>query len=264
MKTCVNCGHQSDFLHCSECGQKLDVKRVTFRGIVEEFFSKWIGFDNQFGRTVIDMTLRPGLVLKAYLKGNRTKYLGPLGYVVIMTALLIISFDLFGLEVSDFLKVNSETFAPSTQEVSENQRALQQKLMEFMASNFRFLAAAMIPFFAISLAWFYRGEKYNYVERVVIATYLSCQSMWITILTLAILAISGHLFNISGVILAIIYYSYALHNAFPRKNYAVALLKTTGVYVGAVLVFTLSMVVVGIMYGITIAILNPEMIQPQG
>ncbi|WP_370090360.1 DUF3667 domain-containing protein [Ekhidna sp.] len=263
MKTCVNCGHESVFRHCPECGQKLDVKRVTFRGIIEEFFSKWIGFDNQFGRTVIDMTVRPGQVINSYLKGNRTKYLGPLGYVVIMTALLIISFDLFGLEVSDFLKVNSETFNPN-QEMTVQQAELQQKLMEFMARNFRFLAALMIPFLAISLGWFYRVEKLNYIERVVVSTYMSCQAMWITMIMLGVLAFTGHLLNVTGIILTILFYSYILQKTFPRKNYLIALLKSLGVYVGAVLVLILLMIIVGFVVGLIFAILNPEMIQPQG
>ncbi|WP_179213344.1 DUF3667 domain-containing protein [Ekhidna lutea] len=240
----------------------MEVKRVSFRTIAEEFFSKWIGFDNQFGRTVLDMTIRPGIVVNAYLSGNRTRYIGPLGYVVIMTALLIISFDLFGLEVGDFLKQNSDTFNPAgNQAISEDQAKMQQSVMEFMAKNFRFMAAIMIPFFAISLGWFYRREKLNYIERAVVTTYLSCHGMWITMAMLGILALSGHLFNVTGMILSIVYYAFALHKCFPRRNFMLGFVKTVGVYVSAILLFTLFALIVGIGIGILIAIFNPEMIQ---
>lgn len=266
MRTCVNCGHQTDTPHCPSCGQKMEVKRVTFRTIFEEFLSKWIGFDNQFGRTVIDLTVKPANVILSYLKGNRTRYLGPLGYIVIMTALLIISFDLFGLEVSDFLKENSKTFNPNidTDQVTQQQKELQDKMNQFMARNFRFVSGMMIPFYALTFGWFYRKEKLNYVERVVITTYSFCHSMWITILALGIFAATGQLFTLPLTALSIVYLTFVAHKTFPRKNVLFGFLRVLGTYLSAILVFGVVLILALLIIGVIAIIRNPELLEKQG
>ena len=269
MKECVNCGTMTDTPHCPNCGQKMTVKRVSFRSIIEEFFSKWIGFDNQFGRTVISMLTMPEQVVHAYLHGNRTKYIGPLGYVVIMTALLIISFDLFGLEAQDFIKENQSTFEELyQQDLPEEKTVLQkqttQKINEFAARNFRFLSALLIPFWAISFWFFYRKEKLNYIERLVVATYLSCEGMWLTIISIAIFALTGYLPTVPIFLISLAYYSYALHKIFPDKEAFFAVVKGAFSVVVGFLIFFLSAIILGIVIGIFWAIQNPELFQQQG
>ena len=225
MKPCINCGYESNALHCPNCGQKMTVQRVSLRSIVGEFISKWIGFDTQFGRTTIGMVLRPGEVINGYLQGNRTKYIGPLGFIVVMTALLLISFDVLGLEVQDFLKENQSTFqGESAQAASAQQLAFQQKVNEFIARNFRFLSMVLIPFWGMGLWFFYRKQGHNYIERVVVATYLSCQGIWLTILGLILMAVTGKLLNIPLLVLSLLYYAYALMKVYPTKNFFISFL----------------------------------------
>ena len=218
---------------------------------------------------MISLVVRPEEVVHTYLKGNRTKYLGPLGYVVIMTALLIISFDLFGLEVQDFIKENQSTFEGLyKQDLSPEQIASQKettkKVNEFAARNFRFLSALLIPFWAISFWFFYRNAKLNYVERLVVATYLSCEGMWLTIVSLAILASTGYLPSVPIFLVSLAYYSYALHKIFPHKETFFSVVKAAFSIVVGFLIFFLVAIVLGILIGIAVAMLNPELFQQQG
>ena len=204
------------------------------------------------------MTIRPNQVIHAYLSGNRVRYIGPLGYVVIMTALLIISFDLYGLEVEDFLKENSKTFNPmmGADQPSAEQSAMQEKLMRFMAQNFRFVATMMIPFYALTFGWFFRKEKLNYVERLVVSTYSFCHSMWITMVGLGVFALTGHLYTGGITILSVCYLAFVAHRTFPRRNFFFGFLRVLGSYFLAIIVFIGLMLVVGIVAGIVMVISN--------
>ena len=265
MKECINCGNVCDTPYCPVCGQKMEVTRVSLKGITSEFFSKWMGFDTQFGRTVIDMAVRPGEVILSYLHGNRTKYIGPLGFLVVMTALILISFDAFGLTVQDFLDQNQSNFNDAIgQEASEQQVKFQKVVSEFIAKYYRFFSAIMIPFWAISFWFFYRSAKLNYIERLVAAIYMSSEGMWITILMLGIFALTGKLFNLEALILSSFFYAYCLHRTFPSANFFISFLKGVGsILVAFVLVMLIGgVIMIGI--GIVLAATNPEMFNQQG
>ncbi|GAB4241178.1 MAG: hypothetical protein Tsb0034_18030 [Ekhidna sp.] len=230
----------------------MEVKRVSFKSILEEFLSKWIGFDNQFGRTIKDLTIAPGRVIKSYLSGNRVRYIGPLGYLVIMTALLIVSFDLFGIDVKEFLQKTGSNIVPQDTGQSSSQVAAQQKVMDFVSKNFRFLSTVLIPFLAIPIGWFLRKWALNYVERLVIATYLLCQTIWITFLMIGVYAFTGRLFSAADLIISVFYVSIALHDAYPSKNIVYAILRGFLIYLLAFVVLILSVVVISFIAAILI------------
>lgn len=258
METCVNCACESKGKHCPECGQRLSVKQVTFRGMISEFLSKWIGFDNQFGRTMLGLYTSPNSVITSYLNGNRVKYLGPLAYLVIMTALLILSFDLFGVKAEDFMKTQSNLFQ---QEVKQdaNQIELQKKVFKFLGDNMRFVSGAMIPFWSVTLGWFFR-KKYLLAERMVIATYFSCQSIWITIIFVGISAITNELYSKMLFIIPFLYYGYALYNLFPEKKWS-SFLKGIFSYLSAFFLAMIISIIIGVLIGASFAILYPEMFE---
>ena len=270
MASCINCQTETTTTHCPNCGQRMGVKRVTFKGIIQDFLSKWIGFDNQFGRTVLDMAINPGRVTDSYLKGNRTKYIGPLGFLVVMTALLIISFDVLGLEVQDFIKTTQKEVQPFFQndDISPKQLEAQQKVQtavnEFTAKYFRFFSVVIIPFWAIVLGLFYRKEKLNYMETLVVTVYLSCEALWMNIIVLVIFKFTGSLYSIHALAISTIYYSYGLKKIFPNHNVIVSVFKTLSSLIGGFLLFMLFMLLVVFAFGITKVIQNPELIQQTG
>ncbi|WP_224996475.1 DUF3667 domain-containing protein [Cesiribacter sp. SM1] len=71
--------------YCSTAGNIKGVSKITRRSHSDEISSRWLGFDNQFGRTFLGLTLMPGEVAHAYLGGNRVSYLRPLRYYFIIS-----------------------------------------------------------------------------------------------------------------------------------------------------------------------------------
>ena len=84
METCINCNQESDGNYCPNCGQKLHLKKLTLRYISSEFTDRWLGLDTKFTRSAWGLFLHPEQVITAYLNRNNVRYIGPLGYYIVM------------------------------------------------------------------------------------------------------------------------------------------------------------------------------------
>ena len=83
---CPNCDTPSTGRYCAACGQ--DNRRTALRlvdlggDLVNEFSS----FDSRFCRTIHELTVNPGGVVRRYNDGKRRSYVNPLCYVLVMAA----------------------------------------------------------------------------------------------------------------------------------------------------------------------------------
>ncbi len=152
---------------------------------------KWLGLDTKFGRTLRDLTIRPHQLIEQYLNRNTVKYVGPLGYFVIVTALMLLVFDLFNVNVQDLITKSNESFGIDPVTEGNKQKEMQDKLMGMIASNFRIMAGLIVPFTALGLKLTFQKSR-NYLENLVTSLYLHAHTIWITILSALILAISGY------------------------------------------------------------------------
>lgn len=76
---CLNC-HQplstSDNF-CSNCGQVNDLKPLSIKQYISEFFSGFFAFDTRTLNTIVPLIFKPGKVTKEYIHGERMKYVNP-------------------------------------------------------------------------------------------------------------------------------------------------------------------------------------------
>lgn len=104
--TCTNCGQEAIEKFCPNCGQRTNVKRITFREGWFDFWSRVYGFDGMFPRTLRDLTIRPGKAARDYINGNRVKYYGPVGYFFLMITLFLVLAGMLDIDVRVFLSQN--------------------------------------------------------------------------------------------------------------------------------------------------------------
>lgn len=74
---CQNCGHTVEIAFCSKCGQKNVETRQTFPRLMGHFAEDLTHYDTAFWRTLRDLLLKPGRVVKTYLEGKRQCYVPP-------------------------------------------------------------------------------------------------------------------------------------------------------------------------------------------
>lgn len=95
MTKCLNCGNTFKGNYCPNCGQKAATKRMCQGEMLRNLVAPFVGGDNKFVRTCLDLLLRPGCMVRDYLLGKRIRYYHPLQlFVFVLTAYAIISYIL--------------------------------------------------------------------------------------------------------------------------------------------------------------------------
>lgn len=90
MKTCLSCGYKFEGKFCSNCGQKAEVKRLTYPVLMSEILHFFTHLEKGFLRTSVNLVTRPGVISIEYLKGRRKTYQQPFSYFIIWTGLYIL------------------------------------------------------------------------------------------------------------------------------------------------------------------------------
>src|SRR5688572_4844803 len=98
---CINCSTESDGKYCPTCGQRMTVKRISFREGFYDFGARIYGFDSQFPRTLRDLTIRPGVAAKRFIEGNRAMYYGPVGYYFLMITVMFLVASILGIDFTE-------------------------------------------------------------------------------------------------------------------------------------------------------------------
>lgn len=78
---CPNCGRVFTGTYCPECGQEADPS-VSITGVVGGFFRELVDVEHGFWPTFVGLTVRPGTVLRQYLRGVRKGLASPGRYLL--------------------------------------------------------------------------------------------------------------------------------------------------------------------------------------
>jgi len=76
--TCLNCGATVYENFCPRCGQKADVKKLTWNSFIEEVFHFFTHIEKGFLKTTGQLIIHPGKLCKDYLDGKRKAYHKPI------------------------------------------------------------------------------------------------------------------------------------------------------------------------------------------
>ena len=104
--TCLNCGTTIIDKFCPHCGQKKEVKRLSWRTLIEEMYYFFFVEDGGFFKTVRELAIRPGRLYKNYLDGKRKKYEEPLSFLLLCITLFIIIYQI-ALVITHYESINT-------------------------------------------------------------------------------------------------------------------------------------------------------------
>ncbi len=114
-RTCSSCGtvYQGNF--CPRCGQSARVGRFSFKKAALLFMDVWGVGNRSMFRSIRDLMLRPGFMIRDYLSGMQSAYFPPFKMFFLLAAFSLVvehGFN-FGLDVND---VQDE--APKTEQTA--------------------------------------------------------------------------------------------------------------------------------------------------
>jgi hypothetical protein len=141
---CINCGSEVRQAYCGVCGQPANPKRLTWKAFWSDLLDRIYSIDTRFLRTVVGLTIRPGIVAKQFIDGNRVLYVPPMSYFLITITLYILFLGLIGLSVADTMSEAQEMMAPAEQ--TDQQLRLSAYFTEQISEYMRTFSFLQIPF----------------------------------------------------------------------------------------------------------------------
>ncbi|XZF16176.1 DUF3667 domain-containing protein [Chitinophagaceae bacterium MMS25-I14] len=83
---CPNCGYTAHYNYCARCGQETHLHADTFWGLVQHFIGHYFHYDSKFWQTIKTLVFKPGKLTKAYLDGQRVRYIPPISLYIFISA----------------------------------------------------------------------------------------------------------------------------------------------------------------------------------
>lgn len=100
---CSTCGQEFQGNYCPCCGQSAKIGRYSFKNALLLFLDVWgVGNRGMF-RTLRDLILRPGYLIRDYISGMQMAYFPPFKLLFLLTALLLIVDSGVNLKGEDYL-----------------------------------------------------------------------------------------------------------------------------------------------------------------
>lgn len=151
--------------YCGICGQHaLDGNRLTFKALWGEFRRRFLHLEHGLLLTLRHMTLKPGHVIGRYLRGERKRYVNPLGFVVMATA-----FNLIVHALTDYKERMIEQVGAGALSAGSTSRSIDEIIRTFLTwtmENGTYLTVASCLFIALFLRLF-MGRKMCVAEGLV-------------------------------------------------------------------------------------------------
>lgn len=143
---CQNCGNHFAGKFCPACGQAASTRRITVRDTLNNIFAGFIGGDDIFFRTCLNLLWRPGYMIYDYLSGKRAGYFKPIHMLVRLVAIYVLIILIFGLHVEEIKLVDGVDVQSNTLEA----------IIPFVTKlmNNKVFSSLALAFFSLIPFWF--------------------------------------------------------------------------------------------------------------
>ncbi|WP_422105094.1 DUF3667 domain-containing protein [Winogradskyella sp.] len=169
---CKNCGHTFEGKFCNACGQNTSVDRLTLKSFIVELSESIFQVDRGFFFTIKGLLTRPGHSIRAYLSGQRKYYFKPIAFVLLLATFYFIITKIIGSNtlLADGI-VGFRRGIESTTNPSQN-TVVFELLTTWLIDNFAYTTLLLMPLISIATFIAFLGKGQNYLEHIVINSYL--------------------------------------------------------------------------------------------
>lgn len=166
-KLCLNCGNKIKDNYCSYCGQSTKTGRIEYKAIVTDLEHFFAYLHREVLYAIKDLIIHPKRMILAYINGQRKKYISPIQYLFVMGAFysVVIHFA----NVFPDLEVNK----PHVNDIDYSY------IYSYYYEYYSLWLLFSTPIFAFSSYLFYRKSGFNYMENLVIYSYITGTKIFI-------------------------------------------------------------------------------------
>ena len=151
---CKNCGTETDGKFCRNCGQELEIHRITVSHLVHEIVHTFTHLEKGFLFTLRKLLADPGRMQRQYMEGFRVNYQKPFSmFFICSTVSAIVLYWLNRLTGG----------SPGREQAAFNY---------FLQHYYVLLHIILLPFYTLVTWLLFKPSKYNYAEILVLGMYM--------------------------------------------------------------------------------------------
>ncbi len=198
MEKCINCNMEFTGKYCHNCGQE-KVRRLEVRTILHDVTHGILHWENSILRTLKQLMLGPGTIVKDYITGRRKSYVKPFSYFIFMQTLFVIVFHLMSGKYFAFMNVTFNSGSDAVQS-----RVLE--IQHLVSSYVNYLNYFMPVVFAFYLYVFFRKKTgINYAEALAASFYWVGTSLVFSIILMLFAVFDVRIWNARFLVSTVFY-----------------------------------------------------------
>jgi hypothetical protein len=156
----LNCGIEISDQFCLHCGQKKDVKRLTWHSLVNEVTHFFSHIEEGFIKTSVQLVYRPGRTIREYLEGKRKTYYKPVALYLVWATIFIITHRL----VSGWMHYEAKTVG--------NILFFNHETGNYFVQHRNIFELLLLPIMALFAWLIITRPKMNYIETLTLGIYI--------------------------------------------------------------------------------------------
>ena len=130
---CTSCGTEYQGNYCPRCGQSASIGRFSFKKATLLFLDVWGMGNRSMFRSLRDLMLRPGYMIRDYLSGMQSAYFPPFKMFFVFVAISLLVEHGLSFDVEE---KRERTFEPQTEVVQQNQQEKNEHLLLSIVDRF--------------------------------------------------------------------------------------------------------------------------------
>ena len=178
---CKNCSQRFEGAFCNNCGQDARVRRIDSTYIVDEVTNNLFQLNRGLFFTMKRLALKPGDSIKEFLEGKRKQYVKPLSYVLVTSALYVLTTFFLGLNT--FFQDFTEGFTSGVTDEGDAVAAAILNILTWLTNNHTYTVLLTLPLFSAASYLAFKRSRYNYFEHLILNMYITGQQMLIYLLS---------------------------------------------------------------------------------
>ena len=190
-RTCPNCAYQYVGRVCPQCGQVGTWERYSWRQAILNFLDIWGLGNRPMFRTLRELFVRPGYMVRDYLSGHRQFYFPPFKLLAVAVVMLLAISWAAGVKIDSILgrllNIKLDQFHPRGAILSLSN--MFKQFIQFLSSHmlYEWLVIGVIALLCI-WAGFRRLRRHNFVETYIFLIFILAQ---VLICRMPVLLLSG-------------------------------------------------------------------------
>jgi hypothetical protein len=168
---CCTCGQEYQGNYCPCCGQSAKIGRYSFKNALLLFLDVWGMGNRGMFRTLRDLILRPGYLIRDYISGMQMAYFPPFKLLFMLTAISLVVDSGVNLKGENYLASFHEKTVKAGESVAKTDKKKEAtelerwdrvsnwyivKFREFKESNLAFFWLALLFILSFPLYLFFR------------------------------------------------------------------------------------------------------------